>query len=117
MNTALTMASPYTLTQEEFQSAAENIQKAEGQAVDFYKLILPCASNNISTLLYGRRFPYDHPTRAYVDQLVQRLVKALRLGALFQFKPTLLTTIMINIPGSRLKKVISSVDDISLFTK
>ncbi|XP_077563757.1 cytochrome P450 2F3-like isoform X1 [Haemaphysalis longicornis] len=102
---------------EEFQSAAENIQKAEGQAVDFYKLILPCASNNISTLLYGRRFPYDHPTRAYVDQLVRRLVKALRLGALFQFKPTLLTTIMINIPGSRLKKVISSVDDISLFTK
>ncbi|XP_037503480.1 cytochrome P450 2C44-like, partial [Rhipicephalus sanguineus] len=42
---------------EEFQCACSEIAKAQGEPIAFYDYIMPCASNNISAIVYGRRFP------------------------------------------------------------
>ncbi|KAH9359942.1 hypothetical protein HPB48_005772 [Haemaphysalis longicornis] len=104
-------------TQEKFQNAVDKIAQAEGQPVEFYNLLLSSASNNISALLCGRRFQWDHPNRAHVDKLINKLLSALRFGGLFQFNPTFFTTILKNIPGSRLNNVMARIGDIARFTK
>ncbi|XP_077552150.1 cytochrome P450 2C3-like [Haemaphysalis longicornis] len=102
---------------EEFQTAADKIAEAEGKPVHVYNVMLPCASNNISTLLYGQRFPWDHPIRAHVDKLIKSLVTALHTAGLYQFNPTFFTMILKKLPGSRLNKLVTRIDDITTFTK
>ncbi|KAH7972164.1 hypothetical protein HPB52_008563 [Rhipicephalus sanguineus] len=54
---------------EEFQWACSQIAKAEGEPVAFYDYIVACAYNNILAIVFGRRFPYDHPARADINRL------------------------------------------------
>ncbi|KAL1415355.1 hypothetical protein MTO96_029465 [Rhipicephalus appendiculatus] len=101
---------------EEFQRACSRIARVQGEAVGFYDYIMPCATNNISAILWGRRFPHDHPARGDINRLVNGLLAAIRCSPIFhQYNPGLVTAIMKRVPGTQINLVRRKEDELDLY--
>lgn len=44
-------------------------------------------SNNITALVFGSRYPYDHPTRKYLDVQLEKVLATLASGSIVGFLP------------------------------
>ncbi|KAL3247405.1 hypothetical protein MRX96_057069 [Rhipicephalus microplus] len=102
---------------EEFQCTCSKIARVQGEAIGFDDYILPCAINNISAILWGHRFPPDHPVRADINILVNSLLAAIRCSPIFhQYKPGFVTAILKSVPGTHINLVRSKEDELDLYT-
>uniref|UniRef100_A0A6M2CT60 Putative cytochrome n=1 Tax=Rhipicephalus microplus TaxID=6941 RepID=A0A6M2CT60_RHIMP len=100
---------------EEFQCACNEIAKTKGEPIAFYDYIMPCASNNISAIVYGRRFSYDHPARAEINRLINDMLAAISFGRIYQHNPLFVAAITKRIPGTHVNLVRQKVDDLALY--
>ncbi|KAL1415352.1 hypothetical protein MTO96_038519 [Rhipicephalus appendiculatus] len=100
---------------EEFQRACSQIAKAEGEPVAFYDYIISCAFNNILAIVFGRRCPYDHPTRADINRLVNGWLAAIRFCLRNQYNPTFVMAITKRLRGTKVNLAIRKVDDLCLY--
>ncbi|KAL1473723.1 hypothetical protein MTO96_021835 [Rhipicephalus appendiculatus] len=74
----------------ECRSMIEEVAKANGEPIAFQDYLLTSTSNNISALVYGSRYPFDHPRRRFLDSLLSDLFRAIRTGSLVEFVPPFL---------------------------
>lgn len=99
----------------EFQCACDQIAKAAGEPVAFFDCIMPCASNNISAIVFGRRFPYDHPARAHFNRLIKEMAATAKFRRIYQFNPGFITAILKRVRGTHVNLVREKVDDLALY--
>ncbi|XP_049267026.1 cytochrome P450 2C23 [Rhipicephalus sanguineus] len=100
---------------EEFQWACSQIAKAEGEPVAFYDYIVACAYNNILAIVFGRRFPYDHPARADINRLVNRWLAAVQFSLRNQYNPGFVTAIRKRVRGTEVNLARRKMEDLGLY--
>ncbi|XP_042145609.1 cytochrome P450 2C15-like [Ixodes scapularis] len=72
---------------EESQYLADKIAEAKGEPVVLEKYLNPSASNIMSALLFGARYPYEDPRRTLLDNNMARIVSILSSGSVVAFPP------------------------------
>ncbi|XP_065289856.2 cytochrome P450 2C20-like isoform X2 [Dermacentor albipictus] len=100
---------------EEFQCVCDQIAEAAGEPVTFYESIMPCAANNISAMLFGRRFPCDHPARADINRLVNEVAVAVRFSRIYQFNPGFITALLERVRCTNINLAREKVDNLALY--
>ncbi|XP_075543712.1 cytochrome P450 2A13-like [Dermacentor variabilis] len=75
---------------DECQSIIDKVAEAKGAPIAFQDYLLTSTSNNISALVYGRGYPFDHQRRRFLDSLLNDLLSAIRAGGLVEFVPPFL---------------------------
>lgn len=86
---------------EECQCLVEKIAEAKGAPLAIQEYIFPSTSNNIAALVYGSRYPFEHPRRRYLDELLSELFKAIRAGTLVEFLPPFVRNVLTRLPSTR----------------
>ncbi|KAK8767172.1 hypothetical protein V5799_006048 [Amblyomma americanum] len=101
--------------QDECCSIVEKVAEAKGAPVAFQNYLLTSTSNNISALVYGRRYPYEHPRRRFLDGMLSELFAAIRTGGLVEFVPPSLVNLVFKLPSTRqtviVTKLLDFIDD------
>ncbi|XP_049267027.1 cytochrome P450 2C23-like [Rhipicephalus sanguineus] len=100
---------------EEFQWACNQIAKAEGEAIALYDYITACAYNNILAIIFGRRFPYDHPACADINRLVNGWLAAVRFSRRDLYNPGFVTAITKRVRGTTVNLARRKVDDLGRY--
>ncbi|CAN7940539.1 unnamed protein product [Ixodes hexagonus] len=72
---------------EESQYLAGKIAEAKGGPVTLENYLNPSASNIMTALLFGTRFPYEDPRRKLLDDNMARIVRVLSTGSVVAFPP------------------------------
>ncbi|CAN8032900.1 unnamed protein product [Ixodes persulcatus] len=72
---------------EESQYLTGKIAEAKGEPVVLEKYLNPSASNIMSALLFGARYPYEDPRRTLLDNNMTRIVRILSSGSVVAFPP------------------------------
>ncbi|KAK8767174.1 hypothetical protein V5799_006050 [Amblyomma americanum] len=88
------------MPQDECCSIVEKVLKAKGAPDAFQNYLLTSTSNNISGLVYGRLYPYEHPRRRFMDGMLSELFAAIRTGGLVEFVPPSLVNFVSKLPSS-----------------
>ncbi|KAH9373648.1 hypothetical protein HPB48_011396 [Haemaphysalis longicornis] len=101
----------------ECNDLVEKLEETKGGAVAIQDYLLPSTSNNIAALVYGSRFPFDHPRRRYLDELLRVLLKAVRAGALAECLPPIVLKILSKLPSMRRTVIISKLKEFIEYTK
>lgn len=102
---------------EECQCLVEKIGETKGGAVAVQDYIFPSTSNNIAALVYGSRYPFEHPRRRYLDELLSELFKAIRAGTLVEFLPPFVRKIVSKLPSTRRTIIVSKLMEFIEYTK
>ncbi|GBM92884.1 hypothetical protein AVEN_110415-1, partial [Araneus ventricosus] len=58
------------MVKEEINEVLEHFDQSEGRSMFVRPLLAPSMSNNIASLIYGRRMKYDDPDRILLDQVI-----------------------------------------------
>ncbi|XP_077558119.1 cytochrome P450 2C28-like [Haemaphysalis longicornis] len=86
---------------DECRCLVETIAEANGVPIAIQDYVFPSTSNNIMALVFGRRYPSDHPDRCRLDQLLSEYFKTLHAGAIVEFLPSILRRIVAKLPSTR----------------
>ncbi|GBN61552.1 Cytochrome P450 2C1 [Araneus ventricosus] len=65
------------MLKEEINEVLEHFEESEGRPMSVRPILAPSMSNNIASLIYGRRMKYDDPDRIMLDQIIS---ESARLG-------------------------------------
>ncbi|XP_077520113.1 cytochrome P450 2A3-like [Amblyomma americanum] len=100
---------------DECRSIVEKVAEAKGAPIAFQDYLLTSTSNNISALVYGQRYPFEHPRRRFLDSLLSDLFAAIRTGSLVEFVPPSLLKVVSKLPSTRqtaiTTKLLDFIDD------
>ncbi|GBN54627.1 hypothetical protein AVEN_224553-1, partial [Araneus ventricosus] len=58
------------MVKEEINEVLEHFEESEGRSMFVRPLLAPSMSNNIASLIYGRRMNYDDPDRILLDRVI-----------------------------------------------
>ncbi|XP_072143705.1 cytochrome P450 2A13-like [Dermacentor andersoni] len=94
---------------DECQSIIGKVAEAKGAPIAFQDYLLTSTSNNISALVYGRGYPFDHPRRRFLDSLLNDLLSAIRAGSLVEFLPPFLLKVASKLPSTRQTTIVSKL--------
>lgn len=72
---------------EEAEYLVTKIAEHNGSPLGIEKYLAPSVSNNITALVFGRRFPFEDHRRKFLDERNQRLAKLFEAGSRFTFLP------------------------------
>ncbi|KAH7968635.1 hypothetical protein HPB52_010464 [Rhipicephalus sanguineus] len=89
----------------------EKIDDVKGAPIALQDYLLTSTSNNISALVYGNRYPFDHPRRRFLDSLLSDLFRAIRAGSLVEFVPPFLLEVVSKLPSTRQTAIVSKLWD------
>ncbi|KAG0435373.1 hypothetical protein HPB47_018526 [Ixodes persulcatus] len=103
--------------QDEVRCLLSQISELKGEPVFISKYTTPSISNNITGLLFGRRYDYDDPRRTYLDENMDGAGRALSSGSLVMFLPTWVYTIGAHLPFTRIYAIRRCFANIVNFTK
>lgn len=65
------------------------------------KYLISSLSNNITALVFGRRYTMEDPRRQYLDDLLNRALKLFGSGFIATFMPQFLVNLAARIPFTR----------------
>ncbi|KAH6919886.1 hypothetical protein HPB50_029127 [Hyalomma asiaticum] len=102
---------------DECQCLVEKIAEAKGAPIAIQEYIFPSTSNNIAALVYGSRYPFEHPRRRYLDELLSELFKAIRAGTLVEFLPSFVRKAITWLPSTRRTIIKSKLMEFVEYTK
>ncbi|CAN8015329.1 unnamed protein product, partial [Ixodes persulcatus] len=102
---------------DEVRCLLSQISELKGEPVFISKYTTPSISNNITGLLFGRRYDYDDPRRTYLDENMDGAGRALSSGSLVMFLPTWVYTIGAHLPFTRIYAIRRCFANIVNFTK
>ncbi|KAH6936742.1 hypothetical protein HPB50_021283 [Hyalomma asiaticum] len=102
---------------DECQCLVEKIAEAKGAPIAIQEYIFPSTSNNIAALVYGSRYPFEHPRRRYLDELLSELFKAIRAGTLVEFLPSFVRKAITWLPSTRRTVIKSKLMEFIEYTK
>nr|XP_054930111.1 cytochrome P450 2C37-like [Dermacentor andersoni] len=107
----LTIMESYSVNSgsDECQSIIGKVAEAKGAPIAFQDYLLTSTSNNISALVYGRGYPFDHPRRRFLDSLLNDLLSAIRAGSLVEFLPPFLLKVVSKLPSTRQTTIVSKL--------
>lgn len=98
--------------QEESQYLVEKIAETKGRAIDAQEFLTPSVSNNITALVFGRRYPYDDASRKYMDDRLERVIKVLSTGSIVGIMPAWVFSILVRIPSTTSNVIKTIADDL-----
>ncbi|KAL1434043.1 hypothetical protein MTO96_012037 [Rhipicephalus appendiculatus] len=90
---------------DEVQYLADKIQELRGSPVDIRKYLVPSMSNNITSLVFGQRYPFEDHRRKFLDERLRRVVRIIGSGGLFTFLPSWAFLIFSIIPFTNVSKI------------
>ncbi|XP_042143749.1 cytochrome P450 2C15-like [Ixodes scapularis] len=102
---------------DEVRCLLSQISELKGEPVFISKYTTPSISNNITGLLFGRRYDFDDPRRVYLDENMDGAGKALSSGSLVMFLPTWVYTIGAHLPLTRIYAIKRCFANIVNFTR
>ncbi|XP_075543684.1 uncharacterized protein LOC142578168 [Dermacentor variabilis] len=73
---------------DEVQYLADKILELHGSPVDIRKYLVPSMSNNITSLVFGRRYPFEDRRRKFLDERLKKVLRIIGSGSLFTFLPS-----------------------------
>ncbi|XP_055943157.1 cytochrome P450 2J4-like [Argiope bruennichi] len=73
--------------QDEINHFNEVLKSFKGKPIDLIKPLTPSMSNNISTLIFGKRYGYDEPERMSLDENLDEVSKIIGQTAVHIFFP------------------------------
>ncbi|XP_003747006.1 cytochrome P450 2C23 [Galendromus occidentalis] len=76
--------------QDEVSVFLDELSSTKGAPYDPNSTLLASVSNNISTLIFGDRLPYDHPRRRSLNDFLKKVASSASYLTLFSFAPSLL---------------------------
>ncbi|XP_042145607.1 cytochrome P450 2C28 [Ixodes scapularis] len=98
--------------QEESQYLVEKIAETKGRATDAQEFLTPSVSNNITALVFGRRYPYENASRKYMDDRLERVIKVLSRGSIVGILPAWVFSILVRIPSTTSNVIKTIADDL-----
>lgn len=75
--------------QEEVDDLIRLLSSFDGQATDVSKILSSCVSNNISSFVLGKKVPFNHPDRVFLDSIMRKIIQLLGQAPSKQLFPTL----------------------------
>lgn len=102
---------------EEVEELIEKITEAKGAPMILDNLLQPSVSNNITALVFGRRFPYEHPTRKFLDDRNHKLSREFESGTHYVFLPQLIFKISNLLPRAGSRRVKEIFEDMGNFIR
>ncbi|XP_037568792.1 cytochrome P450 2H2-like [Dermacentor silvarum] len=90
---------------DEVQYLADKILELRGSPVDIRKYLIPSMSNNITSLVFGRRYPFEDHRRKFLDERLRKVVKIIGSGSLFTFLPSWAFLIFTTLPFTNVAKI------------
>lgn len=102
---------------EEAQFLLEKIAEMKGAPLDLDKYLAPSVSNNITSLVFGRRFPYEDHRRKYLDDRIRRFAKLFQAGARFTFLPCWIFRITNLLPYATSHLIEEILDELACFIR
>lgn len=100
---------------EETACLLEKIAEANGVPLDVEKYLAPSVSNNITALVFGRRFPLEDHRRKFLDDRTRRLAKLFQSGSRFTFLPPWVFWITNLLPNATSHLVKEIFDELAAF--
>ncbi|UYV66920.1 hypothetical protein LAZ67_4003333 [Cordylochernes scorpioides] len=79
--------------QEEVNFLLNVFMEYEGKPVPIRRYLAPSTSNNISSLVFGKRLDYDLPQRVILDSAIHKILQFFKPTAIHAYFPMLKTTI------------------------
>ncbi|CAN8033051.1 unnamed protein product, partial [Ixodes persulcatus] len=98
--------------QEESQYLVEKIAETKGRATDAQQFLTPSVSNNVTALVFGRRYPYEDASRKYMDDRLERVIKVLSTGSIVGILPAWVFSILVRIPSTTSNVIKTIADDL-----
>lgn len=71
----------------------ERFAEAKGAPIPVAVYATPSISNNITSLVFGRRLEFEDPKRKFLDESLAELMRFLSSGSILDFFPAFLSTI------------------------
>lgn len=102
---------------EETEELIEKVMQVNGAPMIMDPLLQPSVSNNITALVFGRRFPYEHPTRKFLDDRNHKLSKEFETGTHYVFFPQWLFKLSNLLPSSGSRRVKAIFEDMGNFIR
>lgn len=95
---------------EEAEYLVAKIAELKGSPLGIETYFAPSVSNNITALVFGRRFPFEDHRRKFLDERNQRLSKLFEAGSRFTFLPRWLFTFTNFLPNAT-SRIIKEIFD------
>ncbi|XP_076321631.1 cytochrome P450 2J6-like [Tachypleus tridentatus] len=99
---------------EEINVILEQFAACEGKPENIRRLLVPSMSNNISALVFGRRFDYNDPKRLFLDKRLREFEESFQNFSLYTFFPWLKHIVLKLRPGIY-KKFLTNVEQLQEF--
>lgn len=90
---------------DEVQYLADKILELRGSPVDIRKYLVPSMSNNVTSLVFGQRYPFEHQKRKFLDERLAKVLKIIGSGSLFTFLPPWAFLIFAKLPFTDVGKI------------
>ncbi|KAK8773489.1 hypothetical protein V5799_011971, partial [Amblyomma americanum] len=102
---------------EEAEYLVKKIAERRGAPFVVLELLVPSASNNISAIIFGARYPFEDSRRKFLDDRLKRLSKFIGNRSLSPLLPVLVTRLASKIPILRERLPGPILDDLLAFIK
>ncbi|XP_077520116.1 uncharacterized protein LOC144129934 [Amblyomma americanum] len=102
---------------EEAEYLVKKIAEHRGAPSVVLELLVPSASNNISAIIFGARYPFEDSRRKFLDDRLKRLSKFIGNRSLNPLLPVLVTRLASKIPILRERLPGPILDDLLAFIK
>ncbi|XP_077551822.1 cytochrome P450 2F5-like isoform X2 [Haemaphysalis longicornis] len=100
---------------EEVNHLTNRIAEQHGRPILIDKLLEASVANNISALVFGRRFPFEDPVRAFFDSRNDKLARVFATGAHYVFFPRWIFYVRNLLPSSGARIVKEVYEEIATF--
>ncbi|XP_077563753.1 cytochrome P450 2H2-like isoform X1 [Haemaphysalis longicornis] len=100
---------------EEAACLLEKVAETKEAPFDLEKYLAPSVSNNITALVFGRRFPFEDQKRKFLDDRSRRLAKLFQSGSRFTFLPCWVFKITNLLPNATSHLVKEILDELAGF--
>ncbi|XP_075738320.1 cytochrome P450 2C70-like isoform X1 [Rhipicephalus microplus] len=96
---------------DEVQYLVDKIQQLRGSPVDLRKYLVPSMSNNITSLVFGQRYPFEDHRRKFLDERLRKVVQIIGSGGLFSFLPAWMFILFSMLPFTNVSKITGIVEE------
>ncbi|KAM7291380.1 cytochrome P450 2H1-like [Ixodes scapularis] len=90
---------------EEALYLCEKIDAKKGSAFGIEDYLIPSISNNLCSLLFGRRYNFEDPRRKFLDVHLDSILKLLFSGSFFAFLPVWANKVVAMLPHTKANHV------------
>ncbi|XP_042145674.1 cytochrome P450 2H1-like [Ixodes scapularis] len=90
---------------EEALYLCEKIDAKKGSAFGIEDYLIPSISNNLCSLLFGRRYNFEDPRRIFLDVHLDSILKLLFSGSFFAFLPVWANKVVAMLPRTKANHV------------